>query len=499
MAAIENGTLLVKDSNGNTARAATLSQTDITTLNTALTDIGTNSVFIQPLTDQVKTIQGRYVDVDTQQNITGLKVFNRRGNGIICKEERMDVNVVPTSEIQNFIKWQDKNNHDVGMVKSTHETGNWHRMEMTAIAQDSSGNNIYGQLAVSIKPDGSIRTSCPQPPVNSNDSSIATTEWVNVKVKGLTGTDLSNHVDLSSTQTITGTKTFNDLKTVTPSASDNSTKVATTEWVKTKVDAISAPDLSNYVDLSSTQTIDGAKTFSAVVKAKTPATDSDDTSVATTAWVKAKVGTGSVDTSKVVDLTSAQTISGAKTFSSVTKSATPATGSDDTSVATTAWVNTKVRGLTGAAPDLSNYVDLSSTQTITGTKTFNDLKTVTPSASDNSTKVATTAWVKTKVDAVSEANKTETVASFSADMTINDDSATYSILTSASTITVASGTDTKGWSKCVKIENAGATISLGSGWAWKDGSQPTLTAPCLLCLVWIGNLGVAGIISTTAA
>ena len=337
MTAIKNGTLLVKDSNGNTARVATLSQTDITTLKPALTDIGANSVSIQSLTNQVKTIQGRYVDVDTQQNITGLKVFNRPANGIICKEERMDVNVVPTSEIHNSIRWQDKNAHDVGMVKLTHETGNWHRMEMTAIAQDSSGNDIYGQLAVSIKPDGSIRTSCPQPPVNSNDTSIATTAWVNVKVKGLTGTDLSNYVDLSSTQTITGTKTFNDLKTVTPSASDNSTKVATTEWVKTKVDA------------------------------------------------------------------------------------------------------------------------------------------------------------------VSEANKTETVASFSADMTVNDDSATYSILTSASTITVANGTDAKGWSKCVKIENAGATISLGSSWSWKDGSQPTLTAPCLLCLVWIGNLGVAGIISTTAA
>ena len=31
MTAIKNGTLLVKDSNGNTARVATLSQTDITT------------------------------------------------------------------------------------------------------------------------------------------------------------------------------------------------------------------------------------------------------------------------------------------------------------------------------------------------------------------------------------------------------------------------------------------------------------------------------------
>ena len=83
------------------------------------------------------------------------------------------------------------------MVKSTHETGNWHRMEMTAIAQDSSGNNIYGQLAVSIKPDGSIRTSCPQPPANSNDLSIATTSWSN-----------SRYVTLDTGQDIFAGKTF---------------------------------------------------------------------------------------------------------------------------------------------------------------------------------------------------------------------------------------------------------------------------------------------------
>ena len=384
-----------------------------------------------------------------------------------------------------------------GALKAS-TTGNQNKTSLEAL----NGSN-EATISVSVDKTGSTRTEAPSPSDTSNDKSIATTEWVKARIAqasiggGSAAPDLSNYVNLNGTQTITGTKTFNDIKAKTPSASDNSTKVATTEWVNVKVNGLTGTDLSNYVDLSSAQTITGAKTFSTVVKAKTPATDSDDTSVATTAWVKAKVGTGSVDTSKVVDLTSAQTISGAKTFSSVTKSATPATGSDDTSVATTAWVNTKVRGLTGA--DLSNYVDLSSTQTITGTKTFNDLKTVTPGASDNSTKVATTAWVKTKVDAVSEANKTETVASFSADMTVNDDSATYSILTSASTITVANGTDTKGWSKCVKIENAGATISLGSNWRWKDGSQPTLTASCLLCLVWIGNLGVAGIISTTAA
>ena len=42
MTAIKNGTLIVKDSSGNTARVATLSETDIATLNTALSDIEAN-------------------------------------------------------------------------------------------------------------------------------------------------------------------------------------------------------------------------------------------------------------------------------------------------------------------------------------------------------------------------------------------------------------------------------------------------------------------------
>ena len=222
-----------------------------------------------------------------------------------------------------------------GALKAS-TTGNQNKTSLEAL----NGSN-EATISVSVDKTGLTRTEAPSPSDTSNDKSIATTEWVKARIAqasigGSAAPDLSNYVDLSSTQTITGTKTFNDIKAKTPSASDNSTKVATTEWVNVKVNGLTGTDTSNYVDLSSTQTITGAKTFSAVVKAKTPATDSDDTSVATTAWVKAKVGTGSVDTSKVVDLTSAQTISGAKTFSSVTKSATPATGSDDTSVATTA-------------------------------------------------------------------------------------------------------------------------------------------------------------------
>lgn len=455
----------------------------------------------------------------------------------------------------NSVIFKDDKDVIQGTLKSTATA-----TDATATLEAQSGSN-EAAISVTIDKAGTAKTAAPSPADSSNDDSIATTAWVKTKISqaSLSGgstpsVDLSNYVDKTSEQTITGSKTFDDIKAKTPNASDSSTKVATTAWVKAKIDTVSAPDLSGYVAITGDQTITGSKTFSSVVKAKTPASDADDTSVATTAWVKAKVGTGSVDTSKVVDLTSeqtisgaktfaatlkasspnvnaddtsvattawvntkikglssadmsnyvdlktAQTISGAKTFSSVTKSTTPASGSDDTSVATTAWVNAKVKGLTSA--DMSNYVDLGSAQTITGVKTFNATPLASsPNDESNDNSVATTAWVTKKLSASSGSgsNEPEAVKTFSADMTIDDSSATYSILTSASKITVAKGTDAKGWSKCVKIENASTTITLGDSWSWKDGSQPALTAPCLLCLVWVGNLGVAGIVSTTAS
>lgn len=120
MTAIKNGTLLVKDSNGNTARVATLSQTDITTLNTALTDIGTNSVSIQSLTNQVKTIQGRYVDVDTQQDITGRKCFETEFSAVQLRDPTIDVNVLPAQgkEFGHYLYFFDKNNKILGIVKA---------------------------------------------------------------------------------------------------------------------------------------------------------------------------------------------------------------------------------------------------------------------------------------------------------------------------------------------------------------------------------------------
>lgn len=87
----------------------------------------------------------------------------------------------------------------------------------------------------------------------------ATTDAVN---KGQIDNITTNMVKISGNQTIAGTKTFSASPNVpTPATSDNSTKVATTAYVKNQG---YAPD-NTVVHLTGNQTIAGTKTFSSTI------------------------------------------------------------------------------------------------------------------------------------------------------------------------------------------------------------------------------------------
>ena len=115
MTAIKNGTLLVKDSNGNTARVATLSQTDITTLNTALADIEANK-------RKISSISTNYVTTNTAQTISKNKVFTNQEFPLTFKDTRFDNSVAPTKQLFNSIILKDKNDKnkkEIGSVYSS--------------------------------------------------------------------------------------------------------------------------------------------------------------------------------------------------------------------------------------------------------------------------------------------------------------------------------------------------------------------------------------------
>ena len=114
------------------------------------------------------------------------------------------------------------------------------------------------------------------------------TEWAKITVspaelEEAVRTAAGQAVLLTGAQTARGVKTFSDgLKAATPAATSNDTSVATTEFVQRAV--------GQAVLLTGVQTVRGAKTFSDGLKTATPAATSNDTSVATTAFVKRAIG-----------------------------------------------------------------------------------------------------------------------------------------------------------------------------------------------------------------
>lgn len=109
--------------------------------------------------------------------------------------------------------------------------------------------------------------------------------------------------------------------------------------------------------------------------------------------------TTEVDT-KFVSVSGAQTINGIKTFNDgIRSNETIAANSNDTTVPTTAWVQSSI----------ANFVTLSGTQTISGNKTFTgdvsfgtNTTAVTPSSGDSSNKIATTEFVANSISAVGQ-------------------------------------------------------------------------------------------------
>lgn len=144
-------------------------------------------------------------------------------------------------------------------------------------------------------------------------------------------------------------------------------------------------DLSNYVTLDGAETITGVKTFAATpVITNPPAADTDAVNKAYVdkAIQDAALEGGEIDTSKLVTTDTAQSITGAKSFTAPVTVATPTAG---THAATKDYVDQALETALeegGAAGDLSNFVTLDGAQTISGKKTFSAIPTIsgTPAA-----------------------------------------------------------------------------------------------------------------------
>jgi hypothetical protein len=206
------------------------------------------------------------------------------------------------------------------------------------------GENFYSQLNFAPNPTQNLSFDFP-----NSSGMLATTVFVNDKasdanplMNGTVAIGTSNKfaredhvhpVDTSraplASPAFTGTPTA-----PTPLSTSNDTRIATTSFVTSRV--------SSRAPLAS-------PAFTGTPTAPTPISASNDTSIATTSFVTSKV-------SSLAPLNS-------PAFTGTPTAPTPLSTSNDTSIATTSFVTSKLGGIGG-------FVDLTSNQTIAGTKTF---------------------------------------------------------------------------------------------------------------------------------
>lgn len=239
------------------------------------------------------------------------------------------------------------------------------------------------------------------PPASSNDTHIATTEWVKANVSG------SNL--LPANNTWTGTNTYNNLVTfsqvpvsVEPPLTDNSNKVPTTSWVRNTINSLAtggAPVLtkslvSNEYNrlLWSSGTVSIAGSNYPVTAGSYDFTSANTaTTTGTTYYVKAALSSGTVSIPAPTSSPSVganEVLLGSLTLVDVT-STPPVVGGS-------------VREINGVINNPPNYArrDIDNVfiagNTFNGTNVLAGLTTATYSipTTSNDTTVPTTAWVK---------------------------------------------------------------------------------------------------------
>lgn len=175
---------------------------------------------------------------------------------------------------------------------------------------------------------------------------------------------------------IRATLVFDDTTLEAPEVETNSDISATFVFPFAEKSESEDIDLSNYVTLDGAESITGVKTFAATpVITNAPAGDTDAVNKAYVdqAIQDAALEGEEIDTSKLVTTDTAQSITGAKTFTAPVTVGAPTAG---THAATKDYVDQALETALeegGAAGDLSNFVTLDGAQTITGLKTFSIL------------------------------------------------------------------------------------------------------------------------------
>lgn len=221
------------------------------------------------------------------------------------------------------------------------------------------------------------------------------------------------YVQLAANQTIAGEKTFiTSPRVPTPGIEDSSTKVASTAFVQAVVATVEQQ--GGGVALTGDQAVAGVKTFTSSPVVPTPSNDDNSGKAANTAYVQSALAELDAADVNAVALSGNQFVGGVKSFTDSPTVPTLDTSDNSSKVASTAYVQAAISALDTPAPG----VELTGDQTVAGVKTFIDSPVVpTPSMGDMSGKAATTDFVMNTVPyKVVEGPQPDDVSDLVADM-----------------------------------------------------------------------------------
>lgn len=263
---------------------------------------------------KISAVTTGYVTTNTEQTITGKKTLstNSKSNAIKLKITDVDSTVTPTENLwTDAIAVYDKNAKRMGTFTFIKTAEGNNQVGIQAINQNSNDYNISNYISVSVNNKGVVTTHAPTPLASSNDHNIATTSWVNDKVNPIK----NNYVTTNTQQTISGDKSFTQkgepfrIKDAnldvskTPSQTVGNS-IVTYDKNNKQVGYYQVLQESNGKNYNSIYAVnyktDGTlvnvglavgidKAGTTYTYAPTPSSSSNDNSIATTAWVKSKM------------------------------------------------------------------------------------------------------------------------------------------------------------------------------------------------------------------
>ena len=183
-------------------------------------------------TDNNDAATKQYVDDNAvkktgAEEITGTKTFtnsivSNAQTPLIIKISDYTAGTTPSSQADEVITFQDKNNWNVGYIQLMEKTDGTNTLYIRSRNKDSSNNTVTTGIDINAKTDGTVSVTAPTPSsVTDNTTKIATTEWVINVLKALypVGSiyiSTQNSCPLSAffgTWQIVGTKILTDIPT----------------------------------------------------------------------------------------------------------------------------------------------------------------------------------------------------------------------------------------------------------------------------------------------